>query len=193
MEAMAVTVERLKKLEEKVEKEYRKVLKNLKGQEYADLRLLILKLAIDTAFHKRMLEALERAYHDAVGLIREYGAEETGGEEIALIPGVPTIAMPLGFGRIGARVPPEEIIEEYLRDFPADVVLPEGDGRIGGIIKKHLELEREMLALYESLSRRAFHPVVRELAREMKRNEEQHEAILSKLAERYSGNHSAGA
>jgi len=185
MEKMITTVEELKRLESRAEKEYRKVLKGLKNPEYADIRLLMLRLAVDTVFHRHLLEALEKAYHEASRLVKEYSEEEAG-EEVALIPGVPTIAMPLGFGRIGARVPPEEIIDEYLKDFPTEVVFPEEDGRIGDLVRKHLELERRMLALYENLSKRAFHPVVRELAREIKRNEEQHEAILSKLAERYS-------
>jgi len=191
MERMIETVEKLKKLEERAEKEYRKVLKRLKDPEYADLRFLMLRLAIDTAFHRHMMEALERAYHDAIKLVEEYGTGERE-EELALIPGVPTIAMPLGFGPIGARVPPEEIIEEYMKDFPTEVVLPgNGDGRVEELLGRYLEMEKDMEELYEKLSRRAFHPVVRELVKEIKRNEEQHEAILKKLGEKYS--HSAGA
>ncbi|ASA77092.1 hypothetical protein [Thermococcus sp. 5-4] len=191
MERMITTVEELKRLEEKAEKEYRKLLKRLSDPEYADLRALILRMAIDAAFHKHLMEALEKAYHDSVRLIEEYGTDE-GAEEVALIPGLPTMVMPLGFGAIGARVPPEEIIEEYLKDFPTEVVLPEdGDGRIGELLRDYIELEENMLKLYDRLSRRAFHPVVRELLREIKRNEEQHEAILKKLVEKYS--HSAGA
>ncbi len=192
MERMITAVEELKRIESQAEKEYRKVLKRLKDPGYSDLRNLILRLAIDTVFHRHLMEALEKAYHDVAKLVEEYGGEE-GGEEIALIPGVPTIAMPLGFGRIGGRVPPEEIIEEYLRDFPSEVVLPEDDGKVGELLKRYLELTEEMLELYEELSRRAFHPVVRELAREIKRNEEQHETILRNLKRKYGAAHSAGA
>ncbi|NJE03488.1 hypothetical protein [Thermococcus sp. MV11] len=192
MEEMITTVEELKKLEAKAEKEYRRLLKKLKDPEYADLRALLLRMAIDTAFHRHLMEALERAYHESLKLVEEYG----GGEDVsdvALIPGLPTIVMPMGFGAMGARVPPEEIIEEYLKDFPTEVVLPEnGDGKLGELLGRYLELQEKMLELYDRLSRRAFHPVVRGIVTEIKRNEEQHEAILKKLGERY-GTHSAGA
>ncbi|ASJ04176.1 hypothetical protein [Thermococcus barossii] len=192
MERMITTVEELKRLEAKAEKEYRRLLKKLKDPEYADLRALILRMAIDTAFHKHLMEALERAYHESLKLVDEYGTREDVGE-IALIPGLPTMVMPLGFGAIGARVPPEEIIEEYLKDFPTEVVLPEnGDGKLGELLGEYIKLQERMLELYDRLSRRAFHPVVRGLATEIKRNEEQHGAILKKLGERY-GTHSAGA
>ncbi|WP_258084796.1 hypothetical protein [Thermococcus thermotolerans] len=191
MERMITTVEELKRLEEKAEREYRRLLKKLKDPEYADLRALIMRMAIDAAFHRHLMEALERAYHDSVRLVEEYGSGESTGE-VALIPGLPTVVMPLGFGAMGARVPPEEIIEEYLKDFPTEIVLPEnGDGKVEELLGRYLELERGMVELYDRLSRRAFHPVVRELVKEIKRNEEQHEAILKKLSEKYS--HSAGA
>jgi len=185
MERLIEKIRELRKLEEKAEKEYRKLLKKLKDPEYSDLRNLILRLTIDTIFHKHMMEAVERAYKDAVKLIEEYGPEE-GEEEVALIPGVPTIAMPLGFGQIGARVPPEEIIEEYLKEFPTEIVLPD-DEKIADLLEKYLQLEKEMERLYDEVSRRAFHPALRELIKELKRNEEQHRALLESLAKKYKG------
>jgi rubrerythrin len=184
MEKMIDMVEEARKVEAAAEKEYKKILKKLKDPEYADLRNLYLRMTIDAVFHKHLMEALARAYYDSVELIKEYGGE--GSEEgIALVPGVPTIVMPFGFGRIGARVPPEEILEEYLKNFPEEVVIPDGNGGLGKLLENHLKLETEMKELYERLSARAFHPVVRELVREIKRNEEQQEAILKKLKEKY--------
>ncbi|WP_297461768.1 hypothetical protein [Thermococcus sp.] len=184
MVSLISRVEELKRIEEKTEKEYRKLLKKLKDPEYADLRNLILRLAIDTAFHKHLMEALKKAYEDAIKLVAEYGPEE-GEEAVALIPGVPTIAMPLGFGQIGARVPPEEIVEVFLRDFPAEVVIPD-DEKILDLIKRYLEDEERMERLYDDISKRAFHPIVRTLAQEIKRNEEQHLALLKGLEKKYS-------
>jgi len=184
VKSMIELVREAKKTEEKTEKEYKKLLKKLDKPEYAPLRGLILRLAIDTAFHRHLMEALERAYDEALGLIEEYALEKE--PEYALIPGVPSIALPLGFGRIGARVPPEEIIEEYLKDFPDEVVLPDTDEKLIEILRKYAEEEGEMRELYEELSKRAFHPVVRELLRELKRNEEQHETLVKGLVERYS-------
>ncbi|ASJ08743.1 hypothetical protein A3L11_05670 [Thermococcus siculi] len=184
MEKMIDIVKAANNVETTAEKEYRKILKKLRDPEYADLKNLFLRMAIDAVFHRHLMEALEKAYHDAVELVKEYGGEGVE-QEIALIPGVPTIALPLGFGRIGARIPPDEILEEYFREFPEEVVVPDGGESLANLLKRYLELEGEMKELYEKLSGRAFHPVVRELAREIKRNEEQHEAILRKLERKY--------
>ena len=185
MRRMIDIVREAKKVEEKTEKEYKKLLKKLNRPEYADLRGLILRLAVDTAFHKRLMEALEKAYNDAIKLLEEYAAERPE-EDFVLIPGVPTIAMPLNFGPIGARVPPEEIVEEYLKDFPSVIVLPDTDEKLIEVLKRYAEEESKMRNLYEELSRRAFHPIVRELAREIRRNEEQHESLVRGLIEKYS-------
>ncbi|WP_297512865.1 ferritin family protein [Thermococcus sp.] len=185
MRRMIDIVREAKKVEEKAEKDYKKLLKKLNKPEYADLRGLVLRLAIDTAFHKRLMEALEKAHNDAIKLVEEYAVEKPD-EDFALIPGVPTMVMPLGFGPIGARIPPEEIIEEYLKDFPTEVVLPGTDEKLIEILRKYAEEEEQMKELYEELSKRAFHPVVRELVREIKRNEEQHESLVKGLVEKYS-------
>ena len=185
MRRMIDIVREAKRVEEKAEKDYRKLLKKLDRPEYADLRGLVLRLAIDTAFHRRLMEALEKAYKDAIELVEEYAVERPN-EDFALIPGVPTMVMPLGFGAIGARIPPEGIIEEYLKDFPAEVVLPDGGEKLVEILKEYVNEEGEMRRLYEELSKRAFHPVVRELARELRRNEEQHESLVKGLVEKYS-------
>ncbi|NJE55051.1 hypothetical protein E3E28_07510 [Thermococcus sp. 21S9] len=185
MKRMIDIVREAKKVEEKAEKDYKKLLKKLDKPEYADLRGLILRLAIDTAFHKHLMEALEKAYDEAVELVEEYAVEKPN-DDFALIPGVPTMVMPLGFGPIGARIPPEEIIEEYLKDFPTEVVLPGTDEKLIEILKRYAEEEDEMRKLYDELSRRAFHPVVRELVKELKRNEEQHESLVKGLVEKYS-------
>ncbi|WP_297536261.1 hypothetical protein [Thermococcus sp.] len=185
MRRMIDIVREARKVEEKTEKDYRKLLKKLDKPEYADLRGLILRLAIDTAFHKRLMEALEKAYDDAVKLVSEYMGEQRN-EDIALIPGVPTLVMPMGFGPIGARVPPEEVIEEFLKNFPSEVVLPDSEEKLIEILRRYAEEEGRMKELYDELSRRAFHPVVRELVRELKRNEEQHEELVKGLVEKYS-------
>ena len=185
MKRMIDIVREAKKVEERTEKEYKKLLKKLNKPEYADLRGLILRLTIDTAFHKHLMEALEKAYDEAVELVEEYAVEKSG-EDFALIPGVPTMVMPLGFGPIGARIPPEEIIEEYLKDFPTEVVLPDTEEKLIEILRKYAEEEEQMKELYDELSRRAFHPVVRELVKELKRNEEQHESLVKGLVEKYS-------
>ncbi|WP_297520719.1 hypothetical protein [Thermococcus sp.] len=185
MEGLIVEVKKAREIEKKAEREYRKALNKFKDPEYSDLRNLILRITVDTIFHRHLMEALEKAYEEALKLVREFeGEEENTG--IALIPGVPTIVMPLGFGRIGARVPPEEVLEEYLRNFPSEVLLPEDDGKMGEFIKKYLDMERGMEELYNRMSKRAFHPVVRALAQEIKRNEEQHRAILDGLMKKYS-------
>ncbi len=73
---MVETVKELKKVETKAEKEYKAILKKLKGQEYADLRVLLLRMAVDTILHRRMVEALENAYKDALNLIEDFGYGE---------------------------------------------------------------------------------------------------------------------
>ncbi len=185
MKRMIDLVKEAKKIEGKTERDYKKLLKKLDKPEYADLRGLILRLAIDTALHKRLMEALEKAYDDAVKLVGEYMGERKE-EDIALIPGVPTLVMPMGFGPIGARIPPEEVIEEFLKSFPSEVVLPDTGEKLIEILRKYAEEESKMKELYDELSRRAFHPVVRELVRELKRNEEQHEELVKGLVEKYS-------
>ncbi len=185
MKRMIDIVREAKKVEEKAEKEYKKLLKKLDKPEYGDLRNLILRIAIDTVFHKRLMEALEKAYDEAVDLFEEYSVEGSS-DDLALIPGVPTIVMPLGFGPIGARIPPEDIIEEYLKQFPTEVVLPGTDEKLIEILRKYAEEEGQMKELYEELSKRAFHPVVRELVKELKRNEEQHESLVKGLVKKYS-------
>ncbi|WP_297471017.1 hypothetical protein [Thermococcus sp.] len=185
MKRMIDIVREAKKVEGKAEKDYKKLLKKLDKPEYADLRGLILRIAIDTAFHKRLMEALEKAYDDAVKLVEEYSIEKPN-EDYALIPGVPTMVMPLGFGPVGARIPPEEVIEEFLKDFPTEVVLPEDGKKLVELLRKYAEEEAKMRELYEELSKRAFHPVVRELVKELLRNEEQHESFIKGLLEKYA-------
>ncbi|WP_456367656.1 hypothetical protein [Thermococcus sp.] len=186
MARMVEIVREAKKVEENAEKEYKKLLKKLEKPEYADLKGLVLRLAIDTIFHRHLMEALEKAHKEAAELLEKHLkdlSEEQG--EMILIPGVPTIVMPLGFGPIGARVPPEELVEEFLKGMPTEIVVPE-EKKIIDVIKEYLELVERMRTLYGELSKRAFHPVVRELAREIMRNEEQHEAILKGLLKKYS-------
>ncbi|WP_297506135.1 hypothetical protein [Thermococcus sp.] len=180
---MVDVVKEVKEVEEKAERKYKKLLKKLERPEYADLRGLILRMAVDTIFHRHLMEALEKAHREAEELLEEHFRE--GPEEMVLIPGVPTIVMPLGFGPIGARVPPEELVEEFLKEMPTEIVVPEGK-KVAETIKEYAELAGRMKSLYEELSKRAFHPVVRELAREIMRNEEQHEALLKGLLKKYS-------
>jgi rubrerythrin len=182
---MVEVVKNARKTEEKAEREYRKLLRALDKPEYADLRGLVLRMAVDTIFHRHLMEALEKAHNEAMELVGRY-LEEKPAEDLVLIPGVPTIVLPLGFGPVGARVHPEELIEEFLKEFPTNVMVPEGKHVTEELVKVK-ELAGEMKKLYEELSKRAFHPVVREIAEGIRRNEEQHEAFVEGIIKRSKG------
>ncbi len=185
MEGLIEIVEKTRKLEERAEKEYRKSLKKLKEPEYADIKNLLLRITIDTILHKNMLEAVNKSYEDALKLIEEFEGEEIA-DNTVLIPGVPMIAMPLDFGTLGARIPPEEILEEYFKEFPETTVIPEEKlNEIRGIIKEYLKLQEEMAALYGKLKEKVTHPILKTLMESTENNEKQHEKLLKKLAQKY--------
>jgi len=182
MREMVEKLRTLQKIEDRSEKEYKKLLGNLNRPKYSDLRNLIIRLLVDTILHKRLIEAVLKAYEEAINIVRDYGGEEP---KVAIIPGVPSLVMPMDFGRMGDRIPPEELIEEFLKSFPEVIVIPE-TSKFLEVLGKHLKSEEEMLDLYSHLSKRAFHPVVKGLISGILRNEEQHVAIIKELAKKYT-------
>jgi|GEM_PF-1057378 len=193
---MVDTVRELKKVETKAEKEYKAILKKLKDPEYGDLRVLLLRMAVDTVLHRRMVEALEKAYKDALALVEEFGYSDDVelpedapklqiSQDFALIPGMPAVIV-APYGPLGSRIPPEEALRELLSNIPEEVVIPpEKLKELREYLKKFTELTENMEQDYEKLERRAIHPILRAFAREAARNEEQHKALLEKLLEKY--------
>jgi len=193
---MVETVRELKKVEAKAEKEYKGILKKLKDPEYADLRVLLLRMAVDTALHRRMVEALEKTYEDAIDLVEEFGYSEDAevpedapklqvSQDVVLIPGMPSIVVP-AYGPLGSRIPPEEVLREILSGIPEEVVIPpEKLDELRKRLPEFAELSESMKEDYEKLERRAIHPILRAFAREAARNEEQHGALLKSLLEKY--------
>ncbi|WP_054841469.1 hypothetical protein [Thermococcus peptonophilus] len=100
---LAEAVTNVKEVEKKAEKEYKALLKTLKSPEYADLRVLLLRMTVDTILHRRLAEALEKAYKEAIELIEEFGyvdvpeTPETApprnqvSSGLVLIPGIPAV------------------------------------------------------------------------------------------------------
>ncbi len=193
---MVETVKELKKVETKAEKEYKAILKKLKDQEYADLRVLLLRMAVDTILHRRMVEALENAYKDALNLIEDFGYGEgvdipedaprlQVSQDVVLIPGMPAMALP-PYGPLGSRIPPEDALRELLGKVPEDVVIPEEKlNEIRNVLNDLVVLSERMKGDYENLERRAIHPILKAFAREAARNEEQHMALLGELLGKY--------
>ena len=193
---MAEMVGELKKIETRAEKEYKDVLKKLKDPEYADLRVLLLRMAVDTILHRRMLEGLEKAYRDALELIKEFGYNEEVpipedaprlqvSQDIVLIPGMPAMVI-APYGLLGSRIPPEDALRELLKSISEDVVIPkETLEELEKFLREFMELSKSMKENYEKLERKAIHPILRAFAREAARNEEQHEVLLQRLIEKY--------
>ncbi|WP_297499028.1 hypothetical protein [Thermococcus sp.] len=75
---------------------------------------------------------------------------------------------------------------------PTEIMVPEGK-KVAETIREYVELVEIMKSLYGELSKRAFHPVVREVARELLRNEEQHEAFLKGLLKKMTKGSESGA
>ncbi|ASJ00636.1 hypothetical protein [Thermococcus gorgonarius] len=179
-------------LEDNTLKEYIKVLKKLKSAEYTDLRVLLLRMAIDTLFHKHIMEAIEKAYEEALDLINEFGytSEDEVPEDaprkqiesgLVIIPGLPALTLPF-YGVLGSRIPPEEVLDELLSTMKDNVVIPPGEEKkIKETLRKFKEMSEKMKANYEKLETKAVHPIITAVARETRRNEEQHEAVLEKL------------
>lgn len=102
---LAEAVTNVKEVEKKAEKEYKALLKTLKSPEYSDLRVLLLRMTVDTILHRRLAEALEKAYKEAIELIEEFGyvdvpetPETALGNQVSsglvLIPGIPAVRSP---------------------------------------------------------------------------------------------------
>jgi len=193
---MVETVKELKKVESKAEKEYKAILKKLKDPEYADLRVLLLRMAVDTILHRRMVEALEKAYKDALKLVEDFGYGEEielpedaprlqVSQDVVLIPGMPAMVL-APYGPLGSRIPPEDALRELLKNMPEDVVIPEEKLKeLRKFLNEFMELSKGMKGDYEKLERKAIHPILRAFAREAARNEEQHAALLERLLEKY--------
>ncbi|AMM54097.1 rubrerythrin family protein [Pyrococcus kukulkanii] len=192
------TIRMIKEAEEKALKDYKELLKELKRPEDAELRRVILRLAVDKIFHKELMEAIERAYREASVLLKEhiepfYPELEPIRESVmeldqglALLPGVPSLLLPLDFGKVGYRIPPEEVLEELIKSFPEISIIPQD--KLDRIIEKLndvVEMEKEMQNGYKKLENRAKHPVIRELSKAVLHNEEQHNAILSKIIDKF--------
>ncbi|HIP88420.1 MAG TPA: hypothetical protein EYH24_00200 [Thermococcus paralvinellae] len=185
MEGIIELVDKARKIEKTTEKEYRKGMKKLKEPEYADIKNLFLRIAIDTILHKNVMDALKKSYAEALELIEEFEGEEIVNSAV-LIPGVPMIVMPMGFGKMDEKIPPIEILEEYFKGFPETVVIPEEKLKeIRELLKKYLELEEEMARIYDKLGRKVSHPIVKQLIDSISNNEKQHIALLKKLFEKY--------
>ena len=193
---MVETVKELKKVESKAEKEYKAILKKLKDPEYADLRVLLLRMAVDTVLHRRMVEALEKAYKDALKLVEDFGYDEQVeipedaprlqvSQDVVLIPGMPAMVI-APYGPLGSRIPPEDALRELLKNMPEEVVIPkEKLEELRKFLREFMELSEGMKGDYEKLERKAIHPILRAFAREAARNEEQHAALLERLLEKY--------
>lgn len=194
-----VGIERMLKeiedIEKKAEKEYKSLLKKLKDPQYADFRVLLMRMAIDTALHKHLAEALKKAYKEAVELVDEFGYSEVVGlpedaprrqisEELVVIPGLPSVVMP-GGEFLADRIPPEEALIELLNLKLENVMIPpEKTKEIEDIVRRILELEEKMREGYSNLERRAVHPLIKAVTRESRNNEEQHMNLLKKIGER---------
>ena len=195
---MVETVKELKKVESKAEKEYKAILKKLKDPGYADLRVLLLRMAVDTVLHRRMVEALEKAYKDALKLVEDFGYDEQVeipedaprlqvSQDVVLIPGMPAMVI-APYGPLGSRIPPEDALRELLKNMPEVVVIPkEKLEELRKLLREFMELSEGMKGDYEKLERKAIHPILRAFAREAARNEEQHEALLRELMQKYEG------
>ena len=189
------TIREIEEVEKRAEKEYRSILKKLKDPQYADFRVLLLRMAIDTALHKHLAEALRKAYKEAVELVDEFGYADgielpedaprrQMNEEIVVIPGLPSIILP-GGEFMGGRIPPEEALRELLNLKLENVVIPlEKKRDIVKVVDEILSLEGRMRDGYSHLEKRAIHPLIKAIAVESKNNEEQHISVLQKIKER---------
>ena len=194
------TVRKIKEAEKEALKDYKDLLKELKRPEDAELKRVVLRLAVDKIFHKELMEAIERAYKEASALLKEhlepfYPELEPIRESVmeldqglALLPGVPSLLLPLDFGKVGYRIPPEEVLEELVKSFPEVSIIPQE--KLDNIIEKlddAIEMEKEMQDGYRELESKAKHPVIKELSKAILHNEDQHTAILTKIVGRFRG------
>ncbi|MDI3474848.1 MAG: hypothetical protein PWQ79_1665 [Thermococcaceae archaeon] len=194
---MAEAITSLKNVEKRAEKEYQNLLKALNSPEYADLRVLLMRMALDTMLHRRIVEAIEKAYKDSIKLIEKFGYGEVPeipedaprlqvSSDLVLIPGMP--ALPVGhYGFLGGRIPPEDVLKEIIDVINRKVVLPpEKIKEVESILKKIQELSKEMAEHYRELEKRAVHPIIQSIAEAALKNEEQHRIVVEELLEEYS-------
>ncbi len=193
---MIDSVRELGRIEKNAEKEYKRLMRKLRGREYSDLRVLLLRMALDTVLHKHLMEAVEKAYEEAIDLIEDFGYGELPetpedapskqvSQDVVLIPGMPAIVMP-SYGPLGSRIPPEDALRELLQRLPENVVVPEdGLNEVEEHLQEFLEMNEKMQKHYENVEKKAVHPILKAIARESIRNEEQHKAVLSRLLEKY--------
>ncbi|AAL81166.1 rubrerythrin family protein [Pyrococcus furiosus DSM 3638] len=190
-------IKELKNMEEEAFKSYLELIKNLRDPEDADLKRITLRLAVDKIFHRELMEAIERAYEKSVKLIRDniepyYPELEPIRESLleldqglALIPGVPALLLPLDLGKLGRRIPTEDILAEIIKSLPEPSIIPEEKREeIKGNLEKVTSIEEEMIDKYTKLHEKAFHPVIKDLTSSIIQNENQHKALLLKLKER---------
>ncbi|BAD85286.1 hypothetical protein, conserved [Thermococcus kodakarensis KOD1] len=194
---LAEAVTNVKEVEKKAEKEYKALLKTLKSPEYSDLRVLLLRMTVDTILHRRLAEALEKAYKEAIELIEEFGyvdvpetPETAPGNQVSsglvLIPGIPAVQV-APYGLLGSRIPPEDALEELLKNLPDNVALPPEKLReIRDKLEKLRALCEKMSENYRILEQNAVHPVVQAFAESARKNEEQHKVVVDGLLKRYS-------
>jgi hypothetical protein len=190
-------VTNVKEVEKKAEKEYRNLLKNLKSPEYADLRVLLLRMTVDTILHRRLAEAIEKAYKEAVELIEEFGYVDVPeipenaprnqvSSGLVLIPGIPAVQV-APYGLLGSRIPPEDALEELLKSLPDNVALPpEKLKEIRDKLERLKVLCEKMGKNYRILEQNAVHPVIQAFAESARKNEEQHMVVVEGLLRRYS-------
>jgi len=189
------SIREVENLEKKAEKEYKAILKKLKDPQYADFRVLLLRMAIDTALHKYLAEAMRKAYNEAIKMVEEFGysgevelPEDAPKRQIkkgiVIIPGLPSSILPSG-EFMGGRIPPEEALEELLSLKLENIILPpEKRKEILKIIDEILKLEKKMVEGYSLLEKKAVHPLLKAIAAESRNNEEQHIHVLQKIKER---------
>ncbi len=189
------TLREIEEVEKRAEKDYRSILKKLKDPQYADFRVLLLRMAIDTALHRHLIEALRKAYREAVELVDEFGYTDNielpedaprrqMNEEIVIIPGLPSMVLP-GGEFMGGKIPPEEALRELLNLKLENVVIPfEKKKEIAKVVDEILRLEGKMRDGYSHLESKAIHPLIKAIAVESKNNEEQHISVLQKIKER---------
>ncbi|AJC70802.1 MAG: hypothetical protein J7K48_06515 [Thermococcus sp.] len=188
-------IREVESLEKDAEKEYRELLRKLEDPKYADFRVLLLRMAIDTTLHKYIAEAMRKAYKEAIELVDEFGYTEEIElpedaprrqikEGLVVIPGLPSIVLPSG-EFMGSRIPPEEALRELLNLKLDNVVLPpEKKKEILKVAEELLKLEERMREKYSILEKKAIHPLIKAIAAESKNNEQQHMHVLQKTKEK---------
>ncbi|BAA30221.1 hypothetical protein [Pyrococcus horikoshii] len=183
-----------KEAEERALKEYKEVIKELKSPEDAELKRILLRLAVDKIFHKELMEAIERAYKETLKLLREnlepyYPELRPIRESIAqldqgliLIPGIPSLLVSSTI--LGYKIPAEDVLEEILSTKPETFIPPKDREKVREVIERIINYQGKMEEDYERLESLAKHPIIKELARSLLYNEAQHRGILKSISKR---------